>query len=235
MPKAAFEVFPQSTITFLQQLEQNNNREWFAQHKQEYIDNVQVPSLAFIEAMAARLKGISPNIVFDTRTNGSGSLMRIYRDVRFSPDKTPFNTNLGIVFWEGEGRKNENPGFYFDVETRGVGFYAGMYGFNKEMLEAFRSAVLDEEMGAELETALQSVRSAGYQVGGEHFKRVPRGFDPDHPRAHLLLYNTLYAWIMEPDPFLITRPGLLDLAFNHWQKMAPIHRWLVKLTCFSPL
>jgi len=229
MPKAKFETFPETTITFLQQLEQNNNREWFSQHKQEYLDHVQAPSLAFIETMGERLRTISPQIVYDTRTNGSGSQMRIYRDVRFSPDKTPFNTNLGIVFWEGDGKKNENPGFYFDLETKGLGFYTGMYGFDKKMLEAFRTAVLDKEMGAELETAINSVRLTGYQVGGEHFKRVPRGYDPDHPRSDLFLYNTLYAWTTETDPYLVTREGFMDLAVNHWEKMAPIHRWLVKL------
>ena len=97
------------------------------------------------------------------------------------------------------------------------------------MLAAYRAAVVDQELGDELERAIEAVRSEGYQVGGEHYKRVPRGFDPDHPRADLLKYNTLHAWIMDLDPLLMTQPGFMDMAFVHWQKMAPLHRWLVKL------
>ena len=229
MTDEIFTSFPEETIKFFLQLEGNNNRDWFTAHKQDYIDYVQQPSLAFIKTMGERLLTISPGMVYDTRTNGSGSLMRLYRDVRFSPDKTPYKNNLGIVFWEGEGKKAENPGFYFHVAPNGMGFYTGMYGFSKEMLAAYRAAVVDQELGDELERAIEAVRSEGYQVGGEHYKRVPRGFDPDHPRADLLKYNTLHAWIMDLDPLLMTQPGFMDMAFVHWQKMAPLHRWLVKL------
>jgi uncharacterized protein (TIGR02453 family) len=229
MADEIFTSFPGETIEFYRQLEVNNNRQWFTSHKRDYIDFVQQPSLAFIKTMGERLKAISPGIVYDTRTNGSGSLMRIYRDVRFSPDKTPYKTNLGIVFWEGAGKKSENPGFYFHMVPNGMGFYTGMYGFSKEMLAAYREAVLDQEFGDELESAIEAVRSAGYQVGGEHYKRVPRGFDPDHPRVDLLKYNTLHAWIMDLDPQLLTQPGFMDLAFDHWKNMAPLHHWLVKL------
>ena len=126
MTDEIFTSFPEETIKFFLQLEGNNNRDWFTAHKQDYIDYVQQPSLAFIKTMGERLLTISPGMVYDTRTNGSGSLMRIYRDVRFSPDKTPYKNNLGIVFWEGEGKKAENPGFYFHVAPNGMGFYTGM-------------------------------------------------------------------------------------------------------------
>jgi len=229
MTDEIFTSFPGETIKFYRQLEVNNNREWFMAHKQDYIDFVQLPSLAFINTMGERLKAISPGIVYDTRTNGSGSLMRIYRDVRFSPDKTPYKTNLGIVFWEGAGKKSENPGFYLHVALFGMGFYSGMYGFSKEMLAAYREAVVDQQLGDELTSAIEVVRSAGCQVGGEHYKRVPRGFDADHPRVDLLKYNTLFSSIMDLDPELITQPGFMDLAFDHWEKMAPLHHWLVKV------
>jgi uncharacterized protein (TIGR02453 family) len=228
MSDVPFTSFPPQTLQFYRQLEQNNNRQWFTAHKQDYTDYVQVPALAFIPAMGARLQTIVPGIIADTRTNGAGSLMRIYRDIRFSPDKTPYKTNLGIVFWEGPGKKGDNPGFYFHVAPYGCGFYSGMYGFDKAALEAYRAAVADEGLGSELVDLLDRLQSAGYTIGGEHYKRVPRGFDPDHPRADLLKFNTLYASITDLNPELITQPDFMDTAFGHWQAMAPLHRWLVE-------
>jgi uncharacterized protein (TIGR02453 family) len=229
MTDTTFSHFPNETIEFYRQLEHNNNREWFEAHKQDYLDYVQKPSLVFITAMGERLKEISSNIVYDTRTNGAGSLMRIYRDIRFSPDKTPYKTNLGIVFWEGEGKKSENPGFYFHVAPYGIGFFSGMYGFNKQMLNAYRAAVIDETRGIELVEVINNIQSSGYETGGEHYKRVPRNFDPDHRRADLLKYNTLYASITDLNPELMTQPEFMDVAFGHWKNMAPLHRWLVKV------
>lgn len=224
-----FNGFPKETIEFYRQLEHNNNRTWFEAHKQEYLEYVQKPSLTFITAMGERLKAISPMIVYDTRTNGAGSLMRIYRDIRFSPDKTPYKTNLGIVFWEGEGKKSENPGFYFHVAPYGIGFYSGMYGFNKQMLNAYREAVIDDTLGVELVEMIDKMQSLDYETGGEHYKRVPRGINPDHPRADLLKYNTLYASITDLNPELMTQPEFMDVAFGHWKNMAPLHRWLVQV------
>ncbi len=147
---------------------------------------------------------------------------------RYSPDKTHYKTNLGIIFWEGAGKKSENPGFYFHVAPYGCGFFCGMYGFDKPALEAYRSAVADDQLGAELVEVLDVIHTSGYKIGGEHYKRVPRSFDPNHPRADLLKYNALYASIMDLDPELITQPDFMQVAFDHWQKMASLHHWLVK-------
>lgn len=229
MANETFSHFPKETIEFYRQLEHNNNRAWFEAHKQDYLEYVQKPSLEFITAMGERLKEIASNIVYDTRTNGAGSLMRIYRDIRFSPDKTPYKNNLGIVFWEGEGKKSENPGFYFHVAPYGIGFFSGMYGFNKQMLNAYRAAVIDDTLGVELVEEINNILSSGYETGGEHYKRVPRSYDPDHPRAELLKYNTLYASITDLNPELMTQPQFMDVALGHWKNMAPLHHWLVKV------
>jgi uncharacterized protein (TIGR02453 family) len=229
MTDITFTHFPSETINFYRDLEQNNNRRWFEAHKQEYLEYVQKPSLAFIAVMGERLKNISPNMVYDTRTNGAGSLMRIYRDIRFSPDKTPYKTNLGIVFWEGKGKKSENPGFYFHVDPRSLGFYCGMYGFSKEVLYKYRETVADDKLGQELVRIINNLYSSGYEVGGEHYKRVPRNYNADHPRAELLKYNTLYCSITDINPALMSQPGFMNVAYGHWEKMAHLHHWLVKV------
>ena len=84
MDSSKFIAFPPEIIQFYRDLEANNNRDWFMAHKRDYVDYVQTPAIAFIGTMGARLKEITPNIIADLRTNGAGSLMRIYRDIRFS-------------------------------------------------------------------------------------------------------------------------------------------------------
>jgi uncharacterized protein (DUF2461 family) len=98
------------------------------------------------------------------------------------------------------------------------------------MLTAYREAVADDKLGKELETSLQAVRGAGdYEMNGEHYKRVPRGFDPEHPRANLLRYNTLYASSPGIEPAVLTSAGLVDVVMDYCQNMAPVQQWLVKV------
>ena len=224
-----FEGFPRQTLDFLAQLDQNNNRDWFQTHKDDYQEYVLAPTRDFVFALGERLRELSPGIRYDTRASGSGSIMRIYRDLRFSDDKTPYNPNVRVVFWEGDGKRMETPSFFVRIQPDGVGLYAGLHVFPKPFLKAYREAVDDETLGAELEAAMAAVRKAGdYTLGGEHYKRVPRGYDADHPRADLLRYNGLWAHTANAvDAATITTPRLLDACLDHCRNMAPLHRWLV--------
>jgi len=98
------------------------------------------------------------------------------------------------------------------------------------MLAAYRAAVVDDEMGVELTSALEAVRAAGaYQIKGEHYKRVPRGFDPEHPRADLLRFNTLYVSSPGIPPAELASPDLVDTVIDHCQNAAPVQKWLLKV------
>jgi len=116
---AAFNGFPRELIQFYQGLSRNNDKSWFNEHKDIYARHVIAPAQDFVVSMGERLRMLSPGIVADTRANGAGSIFRIYRDLRFSKDKRPYKTFLGIFFWEGSGKKMENPGFYFHMEPSG--------------------------------------------------------------------------------------------------------------------
>jgi uncharacterized protein (TIGR02453 family) len=226
----SFPGFPGEGLTFLGELAANNNREWFEAHKGDYRSYVLEPAQAFVVALGERLKLLSPEIVYDTRTNGSGSIMRIYRDVRFSKDKTPYNPNLRVVFWQGAGKKTDNPGFFFGMDAQGAGLFGGMHTFLKPVLAAYQEAVADDGLGAELEAALDSLSGAGvYEVGGEQYKRVPRGYDLGHPRADLLRYKGLYVRSPKIEPDVLTTPELVEVCFEHCQVMAPLHHWLVRV------
>lgn len=219
--------FPE-TLQFFVDIKENNNRSWFAEHKKDYQRFVVEPTKAFILALGQRLEEIAPAIQYDTRANGSGSMMRIYRDVRFSKDKSPYKTWLGIMFWEGSGKKTESPGFYFGLDADGAGAHAGLYGFPKPFLEAYREAVLDEVLGEEFNGLLKTMPSA-YTVSDKHYKRIPRGYDKDHPRADLLLYNSMVISAPTLLSDVLVSPDLVDICFEHYQQMAPMQQWLAKV------
>lgn len=226
-----FRGFPQTSIQFLKDLEANNNKEWFTANKPVYQSELLAPAKEFVEVMGERLHQISPSINYDTRTNGSGSLMRIYRDVRFSKDKTPYKTAVAGMFWEGEGKKTQNPGFGFQLTKNGIGLVAGMFGFDKHKLNAYREAVDDDKLGSELAQLVADVTADGtYSVHHEHYKKVPRGYDADHPRATLMKFNSLYVHpTTEIGVEEIGSAELIDICYDHFAKMAPIQQWLVKI------
>lgn len=223
-----FTGFPPEATRFFSDIKENNNKPWFDAHKKEYQTFVVDPTKAFVLAMGQRLEELAPSIQYDTRANGSGSMMRIYRDVRFSKDKTPYKTWLGVIFWEGSGKKTECPGYYFGLESDGAGTHAGLHGFPKPFLEAYREAVVDDELGEELNVILTTMPSA-YTISDKHYKRVPRGYDKGHPRADLLLYNCLVVSAPRFSPEMVSSPDLVDACFEHYRQMTPLQQWLAKV------
>lgn len=225
-----FDGMPAAGLAFLAELAENNDRDWFNANKQRYLDQVQGPAQALVVALGERLQRLSSGISYDSAANGSGSLMRIYRDTRFSRDKTPYKTAVSMSFWEGPSKREAFSGFYLRLSPRGAELYTGVHGFDRSRLERFREAVADERAGPALQTAMERVRAAGdYEVGGAHYRRVPRGYAPDHPRADLLRYNTLFAHHrgVAIAPNFVTSAALVDQAAAHFAAMLPIHRWLV--------
>ncbi len=223
--------FPIDVLKFLHELSENNNKVWFDENKHRYSNGVIANVPAFVSALGERLQAeISPDITYDTRTNGAGSMMRIYRDTRFSRDKSPYKINIAFAFWEGPRKKMQNPSFGFQFGTFGTSLYGGVCGFQKDMMEAYRNAVVDDVLGQELEATIAIVQDVGeYEISAEMYKRVPRGFDPEHPRAELLKYKGLHASSPQFDVELVTSPELVDICFEHCKNMAPIQQWLVKV------
>ena len=110
-----FEGFQPTLLAFLRDLKANNNRDWFNAHKPDYEQLVREPALGFISAMGPPLAKFAPMFVAVPRKSG-GSLMRVYRDTRFSRDKTPYKTNVGIQFRHEYGKDVHAPGYYFHID-----------------------------------------------------------------------------------------------------------------------
>ncbi len=222
----SFSGFPAEGLKFLVDLKTNNTKEWFEAHKRLYKEAVQAPAVALVAGLGRRLAEEFPPIGYDTRTNG-GSLMRIYRDTRFSPDKTPYKTNVAMMFTPPGRKKLAAPGFGLQITVEGIDLVAGQFAFDPGELERYRTAVADEEAGAALEKAAAQVAD-GYHFRDPELKRVPRGFDADHPRAQWLRHKGLAVFSPQLDRELALEPDLVDEAMVHFRKMAPMWKWVME-------
>jgi hypothetical protein len=133
--------------------------------------------------------------------------------------------------WQGAGAKFESSGYYFHLEPPNILLGVGMHTFSKELLKAYRDAVVDHDTGPALAKAIQEVSiKRGYDLGGKHYKRVPRGFDPDHKYGEFLLFNGLTAGYEEPIPDEFYSSALPDYCYQKYAEMFPIQHWLSQLT-----
>jgi uncharacterized protein (TIGR02453 family) len=225
---ASFSGFPKQTVAFLRDVAMHNDRDWFNAHKEEYETAVLAPAKAFVLAMGERLRRLSPGIQFSAGANGS--IFRIYRDTRFSSDKSPYKTNLGIYFWEGRGPRLECSGYYFHLEPPTLMLGGGMYTFSRPLLERYRRTVVDPEYGPELAAIVRKItRRSDYTLGGAHYKRIPCGYDADPEAAFLLRHAGLYAGWEGPMPPELHSPEFIDFCWAKFKPMEPLHRWLTAI------
>ena len=186
--------FTPAMFKFLRELEQNNEKGWWEDNKDRYIGVVREPALEFINDFEAPLKKISPHFTADSRTVG-GSLMRPYRDVRFSKDKTPYKTNVGIQFRHESGKDIHAPGFYLHLEPKACFAGVGLWHPETAVARRIREAIHDNPDGwkkAAKGKAFTDVWDTT-QDDDEMLKRVPREFDPDHPYSDDLRMKSFIA------------------------------------------
>jgi len=171
-------MFTRKTLQFLTELSENNNRPWFDDNKQRYEDLVRTPALAYIEAMAQPLAKISPHFIASAKKSG-GSLMRVYRDTRFSKDKTPYKTNIGIQFRHAVGKDVHAPSFYLHIEPGEVFVGAGIWRPDSTTLAGVRALI--DDAPKEWNRMCNKVCSKGtFKLAGDSLKRPPRGYTEDH-------------------------------------------------------
>ena len=225
-----FTGFPKETLRFYAELKENNFKDWFTEKKEYYQEYVLKPAQSFVVAFGEHLKGISDDLTYDPRTNGRGSILRIHRDIRFSKDKTPYNTRLRMRFSGEGGEKGGFPGFFFGMDETGGRLLGGLYNFIKPVLESYREAVANEKSGKRLVRIVDDIRALpGFEIKGEHYKRVPRGYDVAHPRAKLLKHDGLYISSPKNSTSVLKRPELVDTCYEHAVRIAPVHHWLMNL------
>lgn len=205
---------------FLRELRARNERGWFEANKERYRSQVRDPMLGFIAAVAPKLLAISPHIVADPRPSG-GSLLRIYRDTRFSRDKTPYKTNVGVRFGHGAGKDIHGPGYYLHLAPGEVFMAGGMWRPDPDALRAIREAIVKDPLG------WKRARRSPLRHGDASLRRPPRGFDPEHPLIEDLKRTsfTVGAQFTEKQACSPSFPALFVAACR---REAPMMRFLAK-------
>jgi len=227
MTGKAFAGFPGGAMKFLAELARNNERAWFAEHKQRYEELVREPALDFIQAMGQPIADIAPRFVAVPKKTG-GSLMRPYRDTRFSKDKTPYKTNVGIQFRHEFAKDVHAPGFYVHIHPEEVFLAVGSWRPAPEALRAIRERI------AEAPDAWTTAwDNAGFrrrfEPAGESLKRAPRGFDRDHPLACDLKRKDFVA-VRNLDPAVVATPRLQREAAASFAAAVPLMQFLCGAT-----
>ena len=215
--------FRPELFTFLEELKANNDREWFAANKDRYEDDLLEPALAFINDFAPKLEKISPHFDADARPSG-GSLFRIYRDTRFSKDKTPYKTNVGIHFRHELARDAHAPGFYLHLGPGEVFGGAGIWHPGTEAATRIREAIV-----ADPERWRRVTRGGAFakrlELGGDSLKRVPSWADAEHPFADDLRRKDFFGWAQLREDEVVA-PGFVDEYARICRAAAPLVQFL---------
>jgi uncharacterized protein (TIGR02453 family) len=215
--------FSPELFSFLAELRANNNRDWFADNKLRYEEYLLEPALEFIAEFAPRLEKISPHIRADARPSG-GSLFRIYRDTRFSKDKSPYKTNLGIHFRHELAKEVQAPGFYLHLGTDGVYAGGGIWHPGTAGATRIRETIVDDP-GRWRRATRTGAFAKRLELGGDSLKRVPSWADPEHPFAEDLRRKDFFGWarLSEDDA---TAPGFVNEYAKLCRAASPLMRFI---------
>jgi uncharacterized protein (TIGR02453 family) len=226
---AQFSGFPPTAVQFFRDIAQNNTKEWYDAHAEDYKRDVIVPAQSFVTELGAKLRRLEPGIGFDIDPNGKGSIKKIQTDRRFNPGREPYKTFLAVMFWEGPLKvKKENSVLYMRLAPEGLDFAGGLKYFERPTLAAYRAALGDPGRAAELEKIVRALRKGGYTLhGGTGFKKLPAGVDPADRLAPYYLHDAIYAGVTLPLGPQLHSAALLDAALSHFKALLPLHRWCV--------
>ena len=204
---AEFTGFPSQALDFYDDLEVDNTRSFWEQHKGTYEYSVKRPIVAMCAALAEEF--------------GEAKVFRPYRDVRFAKDKTPYKTAQGAFVEVGPAT-----GWYVEISARGVRTGAGFYDASGDRIARIRTAIDDDRRGTELALLLKRLEANGWVIGGHVLKTAPRGYDLSHPRIDLLRHKSLtigHDYGFEP---IIHTPELLEAVRDDWRTLRPFVEWV---------
>jgi uncharacterized protein (TIGR02453 family) len=198
-----FDGWPREAFAFYAGLEADNAKPYWTANRATFDHAVHAP----LEALVAELE---PRF-------GEGRILRPYRDVRFTTDKSPYRTSHGAMIGD----------VYVQVSARGIGAGGGSYHLAPDQLERYRAAVAAEETGEDLVRRIAAIEAAGIEVPGtDPLKTAPRGYPSDHPRIELLRYRGLIAWKQWPVADWVSTAAARDRIVEALDTSAPLREWL---------
>ena len=239
MTAHAFNGFRPAALTFLRALKKNNRRDWFEANRDVFEQEVKAPLRALVEELDVRFAALAPEFVGDPKS----SLFRIYRDIRFSKDKSPYKTHAACwIFHRAPGRGvgqtvDGGAGFYFHLEPGSSLVAAGLWMPPRPKLQRVRDAIADDPKSWEAVVLdKRFVRRFGGLTEddpGAMLKRLPRGYVPGHPAERWLRFNSFTVSRALSDAEALS-PKLADSAMKDFTLMLPLARWLNRALGFPP-
>jgi len=236
VPSRATPYFTAATFRFLRGLKRHNERPWFEAHRAEYEEHVKAASLRLIADLAGELRAVSPQLVADPRPVG-GSLFRIYRDTRFSKDKAPYKTHIGMSFFHAATRRTarglagnaamgrlDAPVLYLHVEPGGCFTGGGVWHPQPPTLKRLREFMIDNPRSWQKLKTDRSFRRF-FELGGDTLARPPRGYPAEHPLIEDLKRTDIVA-SAELAERELTGPGLVRVLSTRFRAMRPLLEWL---------
>jgi uncharacterized protein (TIGR02453 family) len=213
--------FTKKTLTFLRALKRNNDRDWFRARKPDYEAHVRQPMVELLQWLQRDLRSFAPELVSDPKI----SLYRIYRDTRFSDDKTPLKTHVAAHFPSRAFGRSGGAGLYLEVAPQWVWIGGGLYMPSTSDLQAIREHIAATHPRLHrLATRPAFVRRLG-ALDGERLTRVPRGYAKEHPAAHYLQFKQFLAGKEYEADFATSRRFYPEL-ISVFRSVAPIVRFL---------
>jgi len=221
MTSRGFSAFPKEGLQFLRNLQRNNNREWFLDHKTIYEQYVKQPISDLIEALGAEFQRFAPEMVSTLKV----SAYRIHRDTRFTKDKSPYKTHVAAVFPHSRLGKHEGAGFYLHIAPKELLIGGGLYMPIPEDLSGVRQKIAEDPAGFMKVILAARFKKLFGEVRGDQLSRVPRGFSPDHPAAGFLKYKNFLASRTFP-PEVATSSRFYRTVVETFKAMLPFVRFL---------
>jgi uncharacterized protein (TIGR02453 family) len=215
--------FTPRTLSFLRALKRNNRREWFNPRKEQFERDVRAPMVAVVEQLAKDFKKFAPELEASPKT----SIFRIYRDTRFSEDKSPYKTQVAAAFRVKALPKGQSAGMYVEVTPGWVWMGGGYYAPETPQLVKIRGHISETFPEIRRLTHAATFRRLFGAIDGEQLARVPRGFDKDDPSADYLRYRSFLVGREFPPEFA-TRPAFYATLVETFKAGMPLVRFLTE-------
>ncbi len=217
----SFAGFSPKALTFLRQLEKNNSRDWFQPRKAEFESLLRDPMLELVERILTGLRSFAVDYVVEPKK----AMLRIYRDVRFAKDKSPYKTQIAAIFPRAGLGKTTGGCLYVGISPKGVEIAGGVYMPGPPELAALRHAIDDNPKPFKAAIENKSLLKLMGHCQGEKMFRVPKGYAPDHSEAELLRRKQFFYFVML-EPNAAVQPGLDLVILKHFKALVPVVEYL---------
>ncbi len=216
-----FPGFSPEALGFLRDLKKNNSRDWFQPRKEIFERTLRLPMLELISQVHRKMMAFAPQYVGEP----SKCLYRIYRDTRFSNDKTPYKDHIGALLWRNGLPKNAGSAFYFGISGTSVEIAGGLYSPEPDTLLAVRTMIAAAPGEFRATYDKPKIRRLLGELKGEALTRIPKGFDAGGNAADLVKHKRFILYT-ELDAAVAATPGLLPEIVTRLEAMTPFVEYL---------